>query len=181
MPKELPADRWISYIDRSCHFKTHTISSRIAGSFIANMMSRGMEPDDNGQPSLGEFETNGGFGSIITQYPKLDFQLGDKILRLKTNLVAETGLSLVTLKEKMLPTGEKYHVLYSRMHVLVLTSEETKLLLPQLAVKLVEARETSQSFMSMFNKSWSRGIKEYKEEHGTDLPYEFVPVAKDNA
>lgn len=178
--KRLSKDRWITYTDNTCRFKTHTITSKLAGSFLANMMVRGMKPKELEQNSSIEFETNGGYGSIITSYPEMNFQIGDKTLVLKTNLVAETGKSLVTLKEKSLPTGEKYHELFQRFHILVLTSEEVKELIPQLLENLVEARETSKVFMQGFRKSWAEGLKTYKEKHGVDCPYEFVPVAKDS-
>lgn len=182
MSKEkLPEDRWITYIDKTYKFKTCTVTSSLAGSFLAAMMIRGMEPEEIEQSDYIEFETNGGYGSIIKGHPKMSFQIGDKTLVLMNSLVAETGKSLLTLKENILPTRQKYHVLYSRMSILVLTSEEVKLLIPQLSSKVVEARETSEAFMKQFRKSWNRELKSYKEKHGTDLPYEFVPVAKDIA
>lgn len=170
---------WVTYIDESSHFKTHTLSSAIEGPFLAHLMAIGFKEKEYAKKTSINFETNGGFGSQFG-WPTFSFKVGEKELVLNSNVVAETGKCLLENKSKKLITGQVYRELYHRMHILVLSEAEALELLPQLESKLVEAREASKDYMSRLSASWAKGAKEYKEKHGTSVPYEFVPIAKGN-
>jgi hypothetical protein len=163
-------DRWLTYYDKSCIFFTHVISSKIAGSYLAYVMSEGFVPEDGPENDTIMHETGVAGGRLYSGAPRFKFAVGDKTLEIFSYLVADTGKEITTSKPRKLPTGETYYVLSGPMRCMIITEEEGRSLIKPLEKALTEARKQTEEYMNKV----SAALKGNRN-------YESIPRAVDSA
>lgn len=174
-------DKWCYLSDENYRIKQHICTAKSSPLVLAQMISKAAKPRME-MRNKASFEP-GGYGMRSTQWPTLDIVFMGNTLVLEVDKVIELYSELKSKSEPDFTCeGHDFYYSFSRMNVLVFSTEERAAVLTALEGQLDEANKQANKFLEAFEASWAEMEKKYKEKHGTSFPIVRVkpPVSPAN-